>query len=308
MKRIVFLIKRSWRWWVFFSLCLVMIPPDTGHTEPIDHEDNRKIVRLGIVTLYHPLVMYRKFQPFADYLTSKTPYRFELKISQEYDSILEFLQNGTIDAAMLGGLTYIKAREAAGVIPIAAALGSDGKPYCRGIFITQTSRQDIVSIRDIRNKSFAFASKYSTSGSLAPFFHLYKNEGITHSELGNYKHLNYHDSVAREVLRGNFDAGVVLDTVAMRYQDKGIRFIGETAPFPGFLIAVTKTADPELVKNFKGALLDISTGTPEERNLMSAWDDKIQYGFTGVSDSDYEDIRNMLEFLSGSGIMPGVIK
>ncbi|MCP4114010.1 MAG: PhnD/SsuA/transferrin family substrate-binding protein [Desulfobacteraceae bacterium] len=210
--------------------------------------------------------------------------------------------------SMPGGLTYIKAREAAGVIPIVAALGRDGKPFCRGMFITRSTREDISSVRDIKGKRFAFASKYSTSGSLAPFFHFYKKEGINSSDLGNYEHLKYHDSVAREVLRGNFDAGVVLDTVFMRYRDKGIRVIGKTEPFPEFLIAARKAAEPEVVNALKNALLELSPDNPEDRAMMEPWDDKIKYGFTGVSDSDYEKIRKMISYLSGRGIMPGVLE
>ena len=37
-------------------------------------------IHLGIITLYHPLVMYRNYQPFADYLSANTPYYFSLKV------------------------------------------------------------------------------------------------------------------------------------------------------------------------------------------------------------------------------------
>lgn len=293
----------SFRKAVVFFILILIFTVSPGHADT-----PKKTIHLGIVTLYHPLVMYRKFQSFADYLTAQTPFRFELKISQDYDNILRFLRYDEIDAALLGGLTYVKAREAAGVIPVAASLGSDGKPFCKGIFITRDTRKDILSLRDLKGKHMAFASTYSTSGSLAPFFHLYSQAGINRHDLGGYKHLKYHDSVAREVLRGNFDAGVVLDTVAQRYHDKGIRFIGETGPFPGFLIAVSQTADPGLSPSLKTALFGLDPALPKDRKLMQDWDEKIKFGFREVKDSDYGPVRDMIAYLSGRGVMPGVIQ
>lgn len=285
---------------------MASIIPAMGQADPVPKEAAR-VVRLGVITLYHPLVMYRKFQPFADYLSETTGYRFELKISQDYDNILGFLRRGAVDAALLGGLTYIKAHDATGVTPVVAALGKDGTPFCRGIFITRESRRDIRSIQDLKGKRMAFASKYSTSGALAPFYHLYENAQISVSEFSGYSHLGYHDSVAREVLRGNFDAGVVLDSVARRYQDSGIRFVESTDPFPGFLIASTPSAPPMMVESLKQVLLNLDPKDPETMARIGAWDDKIKNGFTRIADADYDPIRGMIRRLSGKGIMPGVV-
>ncbi len=262
-------------------------------------------VRFGVITLYHPLVMYKRYQPFVDYLNRMTTYHFDLKISQDYQTIISLLDDGMVDVALLAGQTYLEAQKTAAVIPLLAALGKDNKPYYSGVFITRDDNSIINRIEDIKGKRFAFASVHSTSGYLAPLYHLYSREDIRLADLASYSNLNYHDSVAREVLRKNFDAGVVLASVADNYRQKGIKFIGQTAPLPGFLLVVRPGLDPELVESLRQTLLDLDSTDPQYQTVMNQWDVNIRYGFTKVSDSDYDPIREMISFLRKEGAIAG---
>lgn len=293
---------------IFTVLFLLASATPRLNAETKEKPGSQKTVYFGVITLYHPLVMYRNYQPFMDYLTKHTPYHFELKISQDYKNIITYLRDGSVQVAMLAGLTYLEAKKAAGVIPLMATLREDKRPLCQGIFITRADNKEINTIADIRGKRFAFASERSTSGNLAPLYHLYAREGIRLTDLGYYKNLRYHDSVAREVLRGNFDAGVVLDSVAMKYKDMGIKFIGQTDPLPRFLIVARKGTDHEVMRSLKKALLELNYDNPANKVIMDSWDVNIRYGFAEVADSDYEPIRNMISYLAKEGVKLGVRK
>ncbi|BCO08040.1 ABC transporter substrate-binding protein [Desulfolithobacter dissulfuricans] len=271
---------------------------DTGHA--------LQVIRLGVITLYHPLVMYRNYQPFVDYLSKTTPYKFELKISQDYVSIIRFLCDGVVDVALLGGQTYLEASKANCARPLLATLRDDNEPVCQGIFIAREDNNAINEIQDIKGKRFAFASEHSTSGNLAPLYHLYTKENIRLEDFSEYKNLRYHDSVAREVLRGDFDAGVVLDSVARKYQGMGIKFIGQTDPLPGFLLVVRPDLDPELIRSLEDSLLGLDYDNPEDRAIMNQWDVNIRYGFSRVTDSDYDPIRKMVSYMLKKGVQLGV--
>ena len=54
--------------------------------------------------------MYQRYQPLMDYLTKNTQYRFELKLSQDYRDIINFLKNNRVQVALLGGVTYTIAK------------------------------------------------------------------------------------------------------------------------------------------------------------------------------------------------------
>jgi len=272
-------------------------------TSEISAEEGKQkqVIYFSAITLYHPIVMYQRYQPLMDYLTKNTPYRFELKLSQDYRDIINFLKNNKVQVALLGGVTYLEAKKEFSVLPILRPLGADGKPFYRCVFITRDTNKEINVISDLKGKSVAFASKLSTSGNLAPLYHLY-SKGIRLQDLDQYTHLKYHDSVARDVLRGKFDAGVVIDSVANRFKNRGLKFIDVSDPIPGLPIAMRADASPRLIEAVKKALLFLDYNNPEHRRIMEKWDEEFRYGFAEATDSDYDIIREMIHYLSKKGV------
>ncbi len=264
--------------------------------------DGRQIVRFSAITLYHPIVMYQKYQPLMAYLSEHTPYRFELKLSQDYRDIIRFLQEDQVQLALLGGVTYLAAKEQFNVVPILKPLGQDGRPYYRSVFITRANNDGINRIADLKGKSVAFASRMSTSGYIAPLYELYTKGGMTLDDLAKYINLKYHDAVAREVLRGDFAAGAVIDSVAHRFHDKGLKVVHVSDPIPGLPIVARADADPAMIDAVKKALLALDYQKLEDRRIMDQWDEEFKYGFAEASVSDYEIIGKMIHQLVKLGV------
>ncbi|MEW6409562.1 MAG: phosphate/phosphite/phosphonate ABC transporter substrate-binding protein [Nitrospirota bacterium] len=271
------------------------------HTEDIS-EQKKATVYFSAITLYHPIVMYQRYQPLMDYLTKNTPYRFVLKLSQDYRDIINFLKTNKVQVALLGGVTYSIAKKEFGVIPILRPVGADGKPFYRCVFITRAENKEINALSDLKGKSIAFASKLSTSGNLAPLYHLYFKGGLRLEDFSRYVNLKYHDSVAREVLRGNFDAGAVIDSVANRFKDRGLKIIDISDPIPGLPIVVRADVSPKIIDAIKKALLSLDYNNPKHRKMMEQWDEEFRYGFAEATDYDYESICKMMNYLSKNGV------
>jgi phosphonate transport system substrate-binding protein len=261
-----------------------------------------KTIYFSAITLYHPIVMYQKYQPLMNYLTEHTPYTFELKLSQDYRDIINFLKTNKVQVALLGGVTYLEAKKEFGVIPILRPVGKESKPFYRCVFVTRAENKKINSLSDLKGKSIAFASKLSTAGNLAPLYHLYSKAGMRLEDFSRYKNFKYHDSVAREVLRGNFDAGAVIDSVANRFKNRGLKMIDVSEPIPELPIVVRADASPKLIDSIKKALLSLNYNNPEHRKMMEQWDEEFKYGFVEAKDSDYDSIRDMIKYLSKKGI------
>jgi len=288
---------------LFFSLCLVASLFFTVNSAGAAGEDPpKKIIYFSAITLYHPIVMYQKYQPLMNYLTENTPYRFELRLSEDYRDIINFLKTDKVQVALLGGVTYLEAKKEFNIIPILKPLGANGKPFYRCVFITRDSNKNINKLSDLKGKSVAFASKLSTSGNLSPLYHLYSGGGLRLEDLSRYSNLKYHDSVAREVLRGNFDAGAVIDSVAERFKERGVKVIDVSEPIPGLPIVVRADASEKLVYSIKKALLSLDYNNPEHNRIMEQWDEEFKYGFTEASDSDYDSIRKMIDYLMKMGV------
>ena len=263
---------------------------------------SKEVVYFSAITLYHPIVMYQRYQPLMDYLTKNTPYKFELRLSQDYRNIINFLKNNDVQVALLGGATYLEAKEQFNIVPILKPLGHDGKPYYRSVFIARADNKEINKLSDLKGKSVAFASERSTSGYLVPLNELYAKGGIALRDLSKHVNLKYHDSVAREVLRGNFDAGAVIDSVANMFKDRGLKIIALSDPIPGLPIVVRADVPDEVVTAIKKALLALDYNNPEHRKIMEQWDEEFRYGFAEAKDSDYDSIRKMIDYLGKKGV------
>lgn len=260
----------------------------------------KPIVPFGLIPLYTPQLMYEKFQPLMDYLSANTPYKFKMRLTKDYKGIVSLLQEGKIDIALVGGASYIAARNKMELVPILKSLNAEGKPSYRSVIITRNDKR-INSLSELKGRSFAFASRWSTSGAVVPLYHLYKN-GVGLKGLSKYFHLRYHDSVVREVLKGNYDAGAVIDTIAYSYKDKGLKFIFISEPIAELTIVARKGAPPALIDSVKKALLNLNPEDPHYREMLKEWGEEIRYGFTGAYDSDFDSIRNITGYLKGQGV------
>ncbi len=267
---------------------------------------SRQVVPFGLCSKYNPRIMYQLYQPFVKYLGENTPYQFEIKLSRTYQETVERFGNGEIVIGSCGPVPYIRARERYPVTPVLRALSKDGKPYYRGVIIV---RQDspIQDLKDLRDKSFAFGQVLSTAGHILPEYYLMR-ANIRLKDLKEYSFLRHHDSVANAVLKGQFDAGAVKDIIAYKYQKDGLRFIFMTDPIPTVPIVVRMNAPQGMVKSVRTALLNLNPKDPNHQKKMTQWDEEFKYGFTEVSDSDYDPIRRILRTMPVDQGMKGKIQ
>ena len=248
----------------------------------------KQIVKFGIISGYNPRVMIEEYQPVMDYLR-KTPYHFELKLGKTYEDAVLDLCSGEAQIAFLSALTYLEAHKQCSAVPILRSLNEDGEPSYRSVTIVRDT-SGIKSLQDLRGRSFAFASFHSTSGNLIPRYYLFQ-AGISLSDFSDYENLWHHDSVARAVLQGKFDAGAVKDAVGYQYRKKGLHILYVSDPIPSMPIVVRPDCDPQLLASVKAALLNIDS---DDLSSVKGWNNEFRYGFIETSDADYNDIRKLL--------------
>jgi phosphonate transport system substrate-binding protein len=206
----------------YFMLILLMLLMNPTPAVLAANPD-KPVIRFGVIPRYNPLVMYKRYQPIMDYLTSETPYRFELKISKDYPEAVRFLQQGITQISSLGDVTFTEASLAYKALPILKPLNSDGIPFYRSAIIVRTD-SPLTKITDLKGKSMAFGSVHSTSGNLIPRYLLWNN-GVHIQDLKRWENLQHHDAVAKAILKGQFDAGAVKDVVAEKYKKYGLRIM-----------------------------------------------------------------------------------
>lgn len=252
----------------------------------------KKVIYFGVVPKDNPRILFERYQPLLDYLSEQTGISFELIVKKNYEETVKALGSGELDMAFLAPLTYLEAKAAYGTICILRPRGVDGKGFYRSIFMKKKD-SPIKSLSELKGKKVAFAAIKSTSGNLIPRYML-ANEGIHLSELSGYTNFDYHDSVAKAVLRGYYDAGSVRDTVARRYEKLGLERLAESRSIPTGPLVIGTDVPYSIVEAVRRVLLDIDPQSLKHRALLNGLDDELRNGFMPATDSDYSEIRMLI--------------
>ncbi len=217
--------------------------------------DGKPSFSIGVISRYAPSRIYRIYQPLVDYLSLELGCRIELKLSKDYEETVRQLTNGEVLVAFLGSYIYAKARLEHQLQPIVSPLNAEGKPFTRAALVVPI-KSDLHSIRDLKNHSLALPSKDSYSANWLKQSELTKYDLDFH-ELKTVQHFDFHHTVIFQVLWGNFDAGVVRESVAEEFRAHGILVLEYSNEFPSPPLVSLKNADPQLIAGIKEVLLKL---------------------------------------------------
>lgn len=227
--------------------------------------------------------------PLKDYLSGKLGRSVELVIPTNYNATVEALGNGSLDFAYLGGLTYLKAQKAYGVVPLVQRT-SDRQFH--SLFITQT-HSSINQLADLKGKKFAFGDVASTSGHLMPDYAL-RNAGLNPDSDMSARFTGNHPATAKAVESGTVDAGAIDESVYKSMIDGGqldktkVRVFFTTPPFVDYVWVANKSvpaADREAIAK---AFLDLKL--PQDVAVLG-----ILRGtsFVRADDAEYATLRKI---------------
>ncbi len=247
-----------------------------------------KLNLFGVVPLENAVVMNKKFMPLVEYLNKKLGMEYIIKVGKDYAEAIDDLGTGRVHVASQTPTTYIEGKHKYGT-KLLGYFAKDGSPTYRSAIVV-SKNSAIKSVAELRGKRFAFGSEKSTGSTLVPMAML-AEAGITLNNLSQYAYLGSHDIVANAVLKGEFDAGGMMESVVADFADKGIVAIKISEPIPQFPICVNKDLDPEFVEKIKEALISIT-----DTSILKAID-KGYTKFMEAKDSDFDGIRAMVKRL-----------
>jgi ABC-type phosphate/phosphonate transport system substrate-binding protein len=193
---------------------------------------SQPIVYISVISRYPPNILYSGYQPMLNFMTSRSPYRFELKLCDDYNQAVQMLLTKEAAAAFLGSYVYIKARKEHGIVPILKPLNSDFEPFSRSVLFT-TGTKDIYSINDLKNARLALPSKESNSSNWMLQYEFAKFN-LRASDLSTIVNFPHHQMVINNVLNNVFDAGVTREVLIKKVLNRNIRTLLYSDPFPYF--------------------------------------------------------------------------
>lgn len=154
-----------------------------------------------------------RFQALQDFLSSELDVPVEFSLSASYEDSVTRFKNGEVHLVWYGGLTGVQARKA---VPGARAIAQgDVDPQYKSYFIANEStgltKSDTFPGDAIKDLTFTFGSKSSTSGRLMPTFFIMENTGKAPDEFFSkpVQFSGAHDATGKAVESGSVQVGAI---------------------------------------------------------------------------------------------------
>jgi phosphonate transport system substrate-binding protein len=198
--------------------------------------------------------------PLQQYVQKEMGMPVKLIIPTNYNATVEGLGNGSLDVAYLGGLTYVKARQLYGVIPL---VQREVDRQFHSLFITRKST-GITKLADLKGRTFCFGDINSTSGHLFPY--LAMEEVGVFTELKSSRYTGSHTATGEAVAAGACDAGAIDETVyhsmiaAKKIPGDQMRVFYTTPAFADYVWVARKDLSPALIQKFTKAFTRLEPG------------------------------------------------
>lgn len=254
---------------------------------------------LGIHPYKSHTKLIKAFTPLAKYLTEKTGVPVKIIISKDYQTHIDSIGSDRLDIAYMGPASYIKLVDRYGKKPILACQAIHGKPTFQGKIIIRKD-SPLVSLDQLKGKSFAFGDPDSTMSHLVPRCMLW-TAGIGTKDLKRHKFLGSHDNVALAVLAGDYDAGAVKESVFYKYEKRGLKTLADSPALFEHVFVTSRKLDPAIIQKLRNALFSLDKDA-NGHSVMNS----IKPGMTSmypVKDTDYDNLRDILATLKEIGVI-----
>ena len=248
----------------------------------------------GSVAMGTPAVMHRRLLPLTKYLSEALQRPVNLKLAFDMPTAIQEVSDGAVHLVYFTPAGYIKTKNSSDVRLIAKTMTKEGGSFQLMVVTKQDS--PIHGIQDLAGKHFAFGDKAAVLQRAVVI-----GAGMPLERLGSYVFIGDVDNIARGVINGDFDAGILKDTTARKWEGKGLKFLYTSSALPPFNIGASRTMDANLLAQVRDALLKLDIHNPEHAKILQAMDDQYT-GFAPVKDQEYDAMRKLISSLEKSNI------
>jgi len=269
-----------------FLFCTVIAI--TGHTTTsVLAKTENDTIRFGSVAMDVPAVMEKRLLPLSNYLSARLKMPVVLKLATDMPMAINEISKGAVEISYLTPVAYLRAHEQGGAQLVAKTITLGKASFKLMIVVREDS--PIKSIADLTGKTFAFGDRAALLQRAAVV-----GSGMPLEQLGSYDFLGHYDNIVRAVLNKDFDAGILKDTMAYKWQGKGIRILYATPDLPPYNIAASKNVDPKTLHKLQNAFLELNLKNPDHLPVIKALD-KNYSGFASTSDTEYDIVRKLIK-------------
>jgi len=248
-------------------------------------------IRLGILPRLNAVEMYTMFKPLADYLAEESGEKTTLVIPKDFDAFQAMFKSGQLDIGFANPLIYVQLGQDAPVEPLALAAEKKAGTKFRGIIIARKD-SGIERLQDLKGRKLAFVEKNSAAGYIFQMM-LLQTAGLDiHRDFTLLPFVKTHANVALAIFNRVADAGGIreddFDKMRGRMDITQLKIVGYTDYFPNWPMFAGPTLNKDAAARVKTALLKLRRHGPRTAAILGP---AALAGFTPVSDSDYDQLR-----------------
>ena len=247
----------------------------------------QSVVRIGVVSRFAPNIIYRLYQPIMDYLNANSELHHELVLSESYQDAARRLRLGEVQASFLGAWMCHQLPPDSDLIPVAMPVNAQGLSRFHVVLVTPEN-SPIHSLADLQNCKIAVPSDQAFSGNWLQNGGL-ESVGLKVADLDTIQHFQHHETVIWQVLRGNFEAGVVKESLAGKYHSKGLRTVAFSPAIPGPPLVICSSNQSDEVRELVDLLLALDRSNAEDKVLMQSWTSEFAFGFIPVQERAFKE-------------------
>ena len=210
-----------------------------------------------------------RHSPLIEDLETTTSFDIELVIPHDYADLLDQFDNGSVDLAWFGGVTFTQAEARSQADPLAFR---DIDLEFTSCYLTNGA-DTRSTVQEFEGEDFAFGPELSTSGHLMPRYFLEGRGLYPEQFFGSTRHTAGHDQTARLVSDGTVALGVANCVIVQSLLEKNalggnVRIIETTPPYSDYVWAANTNMHERTKAILLDAFLALDASDPHHRAIL----------------------------------------
>ncbi|MBI5966184.1 MAG: phosphate/phosphite/phosphonate ABC transporter substrate-binding protein [Chloroflexi bacterium] len=279
---------------------------DLNNLQPLPTPEGYEAVplRVAVAAVISPKGTVESYSPFLSYLEEKLNRPVELIQRRTYLEVNDLIEHGEVDIAFVCTSAYIQGHDSFGMeLLVAPQVG--GKTTYNSYLIVPTS-SEAQSMKDLREKVFAFTDPISLSGRVYPTYIL-QQLGFTPEEFFARTFYTYsHDEAIRAVASGVAD-GAAVDSLVYEYAvardpslAEKVKVIHLSPDFGIPPVVVSPFTRPQVKEELQSLLLEMANDQTAQEALASIGVEQ----FVLIDDGAYDSVRELVGVIPTPEVQP----
>ncbi len=252
---------------IFSMLCLIVGLNHHVFANPAQE----KTLKFGVLSIAQPSRIFKKWQPFTDYIGSRLDQKVEIVVPRGFGKMKQAIEKGEVDFFYINSHVFYRLKQQGKAIGVAQMMNIENSTTSKSeIFVRKDS--NLSTLQQLKNKNVAFVSPMGAGGYLAPRSLLYQNgieSGVDNRESFTK---NLSNSI-HGVLLGDYDAGTMCgvnyELMSEKIETGELMILAVSEAYPENVIGARPDLDDALINRFRTVVIAME----DESEGMAILDD-----------------------------------